>query len=312
MLPLLSLFPHAIFQLHGNELAGIPVIHRIFSELDVENLSGTLVAVPVVNVIGFLRFQRGFGDGADLNRIMPGKKGGSASQSYAAALISKIIRHVDYLLDLHTASFGRVNSLYVRADMTHPTTHRLALLQCPQIVVHNSGIDGSLRGACAALGKPCVTVEIGDPQVIDPIKTNAALAGVRNTLLFFKMVEVGGEAGEGGGGSGSGSGGSSSSGAATATITAPPPVIVSRSFWVFSTCGGILTVKPAVAEWVKRGQVIAEVHSIWGELVDTVCSSHDGIIVGKSTNPVCATGDRILHLGVCEHSFPAKASDGHE
>jgi len=72
-------------------------------------------------------------------------------------------------------------------------------------------------------------------------------------------------------------------------------------------------VKPSVAEWVRKGQVVAEVHSIWGELVDTVCSSHDGIIVGKSTNPVCSTGDRILHLGVCDTGgFPEKASDGHE
>ena len=91
-----------------------------------------------------------------------------------------------------------------------------------------------------------------------------------------------------------------------------PPVLVSRSFWVFSTCGGILTVKPPVATWVKRGDVIAEVHSIWGALVDTVLASHDGIVVGKSTNPVCQTGDRILHLGVCEKSFPEKADDGHQ
>ncbi len=89
-------------------------------------------------------------------------------------------------------------------------------------------------------------------------------------------------------------------------------MLVSRSFWIFSTCGGILTVKPAVATWVKKGDVVAEVHSIWGELVDSVHASHDGIIVGKSTNPVCQTGDRILHLGVCEQSFPSKADDGHQ
>ena len=42
---------------------------------------------------------------------------------------------MDYLLDLHTASFGRVNSLYVRADMNDPVTARLAKLQNPQVRV---------------------------------------------------------------------------------------------------------------------------------------------------------------------------------
>ena len=265
-------------------------------------LCGAIVAVPVVNTVGFLRYQRGFGDGVDLNRIMPGKKGGSASQAFCYALMSRIVRHFDYLLDLHTASFGRVNSLYVRADMRDPSTHRLALLQRPQIIVHNSGPDGSLRGACAALGKPCVTVEIGDPQVIDVARTESALRGVRNTVRHLKMGALPPEeaaAGEGGGGGSSATAG-------------PPPVVVSRSFWLFSRAAGILTVKPPVAAWVKRGEVVAEIHSVWGDIVDSVCAEVDAIVVGKSTNPVCNSGDRLLHLGVCEQRFEEKAEDGHQ
>jgi predicted deacylase len=234
-----------------------------------------------------------------------GKKGGSASQSFAHALMSRVVRHVDVLLDLHTASFGRVNSLYVRADMRDARTHRLALLQRPQIIVHNSGPDGSLRGACAALGKPCITIEIGDPQVIDPALTESALRGVRNTLQHLKMVAVAEEGARGGAGHG-GAGGGGHGGAGA------PPVVVSRSFWLFSQAAGILTVKPAVAAWVRRGEVVAELHSVWGDLVDRVVAAHDGVVVGKSTNPVCASGDRILHLGVCEQSFEAKADDGHQ
>ncbi|MGB1242776.1 MAG: hypothetical protein ACPG49_09655, partial [Chitinophagales bacterium] len=38
--------------LHGNELNGIPVIQKIFEEIDVENLKGTVVGVPGLNAIG--------------------------------------------------------------------------------------------------------------------------------------------------------------------------------------------------------------------------------------------------------------------
>ena len=58
--------------LHGDEVNGVRVIHRLFqTELDPEQLHGTVVAVIVANVQGFLAGTRGM-DGQDLNRLMPG------------------------------------------------------------------------------------------------------------------------------------------------------------------------------------------------------------------------------------------------
>lgn len=58
--------------LHGDEVNGVRVIHRLFqTELDPESLHGTVVAVIVANVQGFLGGTRGM-DGQDLNRLMPG------------------------------------------------------------------------------------------------------------------------------------------------------------------------------------------------------------------------------------------------
>ena len=58
--------------LHGDEVNGVRVIHRLFqTELDPEELHGTVIAVIVANVQGFLAGTRGM-DGQDLNRLMPG------------------------------------------------------------------------------------------------------------------------------------------------------------------------------------------------------------------------------------------------
>jgi predicted deacylase len=58
--------------LHGDEVNGVRVIHRLFqTELDPEQLHGTVVAVIVANVQGFLAGTRGM-EGQDLNRLMPG------------------------------------------------------------------------------------------------------------------------------------------------------------------------------------------------------------------------------------------------
>ncbi|MEM9777195.1 MAG: succinylglutamate desuccinylase/aspartoacylase family protein [Chloroflexota bacterium] len=147
---------------HGNELNGIPVIQRLISQIDPTQLDGVLVCIPVTNVPAFLRKQRDFLDGKDLNRIMPGNQLGNESDIYAYRLISRVINELDYLIDLHTASFGNINSFYVRANMSLPDVAQMAWMLNPQIIVHKES-EGTLRYAAEDLGIHAVTVEIGDP-----------------------------------------------------------------------------------------------------------------------------------------------------
>jgi hypothetical protein len=139
---------------HGNELNGIPVIHEIFNRIDPKSLRGTVVGVVVVNVPGLHMQQREFIDGNDLNRIMPGRSDGNAAEVYAHRLLERILRPLEYLVDLHTASFGRLNSLYVRADMRHEKTALMTYLLDPQIIVHNPASDRTLRGALSRSTSP--------------------------------------------------------------------------------------------------------------------------------------------------------------
>ena len=53
----------------------------IFKEIEINDLEGTIVGVPVVNVPSLLRKKRRFIDGKDLNHIMPGKENGTAFTS---------------------------------------------------------------------------------------------------------------------------------------------------------------------------------------------------------------------------------------
>lgn len=171
---------------HGNELNGVPCIHRVVSDIDVNKLHGTVVAVPCVNVSGYLKFTREFADGRDLNRNFPGREDGFASQVYCYQLMNKVISQFNYLIDLHTASFGRVNSYYVRADMNDPISAIMARLQQPQIVLHNSGQDGTLRSAASARGIRAITVEIGNPQLFQNQYVQVrGIINARKTWLFI-------------------------------------------------------------------------------------------------------------------------------
>lgn len=261
--------------LHGNELNGVSVIHRLLQGLDLDELQGTVMAVPVVNVPGYLNNRREFNDGQDLNRMMPGREGGNNAQVYAARFLQRVVRHFHYLIDLHTASFGRINSLYVRADMTDPVTRWMAEAQPAQILLHNQETDGTLRHAATMLGAPTITVEVGNPQLIQGDLVGLSVAGIRNVMQRLGMAP---------------------------TIAVPPlkfeTIVCSRSYWMYTDRGGVLDVFPRLTERVRVGDRIAQVRNIYGQVIRDYFAPEDGVVIGRSVNPVNQTGARILHLGI--------------
>jgi hypothetical protein len=259
---------------HGNELNGIPVIQRLFNEVSADELSGTIVGVPVVNIPSFIRKERRFNDGVDINHVMPGKENGNLSSVYAYRFINRFVKHVEYLLDLHTASTGRINSYYVRADMSQPMVNKLALLQNADIIVHNPPSDGTLRGAADDLGIPAITLEVGNPSTFQKTLIRSGIDGVHNVLCHLGMIQD--------------------------EIISPEKetVLCKESFWIYTDEGGLLTIPVNLRQMVKKGELIAELRDIFGNKVKEYFAPCDGIVIGKSVSPVNQSGGRILHLGV--------------
>ncbi len=261
---------------HGNEINGISVIQRLFREIDVEHLRGVIIGVLVVNVPSYLHEKRRFVDEADLNRIMPGKPDGNVSEVYAHRIKHRILQHFDYLVDLHTASFGRVNSYYIRADMDDLVTRKMALLQNAQIIVHNPPSDHTVRGTADEMRIPAITLEVGNPHVFQKGLIRSGLTGIHNLLSYLKMID--------------------------GPIEPPevPPVVCRSSFWMYTDTGGILSVHPKLVERVRKGQLVATIRNVFGEVIQEYNAPADGIVVGKSVDPINQTGGRILHLGITE------------
>ena len=259
---------------HGNELNGIPVIQRLFNELDVEQLRGTIVGIPVLNVPSYLRKKRRFLDGTDLNHIMPGKPDGTVSQVYAWRVVDKIVKHFDYLLDLHTASVGRINSYYIRADMSNETVRKMALLQNAQIIVHNPPSDGTLRGTAGELDIPAITLEVGNPNMFQKGMIRDGLTGIHNLLGFLKMTD------------------------SEVEDQSTETVICKKSYWIYTDTGGLLAVHPNVTQIVKKGEKLATLRNIFGDIIKEYEAPENGVVIGKSVSPVNQAGGRILHLGI--------------
>jgi predicted deacylase len=259
---------------HGNELNGIPVIQRLFDEIDIEELRGIIIGVPVVNVPSFMRKIRRFNDGVDLNHIMPGKKHGNISQIYAYRFMERLVKQFDYLLDLHTASFGRINSYYVRADMSQTKTKELALLQNADIIVHNPPSDGTLRGAADELGIPAITLEVGNPSIFQKRLIRSGMEGVHNVLCHLNMIDD------------------------TIVPNDKKTIICKQSYWLYTDQGGLLNVHSNLLDQLEKGQKVGTMRDIFGQTIAEYFAPEVGIVIGKSISPVNQSGGRILHLGI--------------
>ncbi len=260
--------------IHGNELNGLPVIQRLLNSLNVDQLHGTVIGVLCVNVPGLLREQRAFVDGVDLNRITPGRPNGNVSQLYIYRFIDRILKQFNYHIDLHTASFGRANSYYVRADMADARAARMARLQMPQIIVDNKSNDNTLRGYAEELGIHSITVELMDPHIFQKGVIRESMVGIYNILYDLNMLE------------------------GDLVCPVKRTVLCRNSYWMYTDEGGILQVLPEICDLVEPGQKVAEVRSIFGQIAKEYHAPEHAIVVGRSVNPLNQTGSRIVHLGI--------------
>ena len=272
--------------IHGNELNGIPIIHKLVDEINVAELKGRIIAIPGLNHVSIQMDERRFIDEEDLNRNFPGKESGNRSQQYAYKIKEKILPFFDVLIDMHTASFGRVNSMYARADISNDTLKTLAVLQKPDIILNSKGKPSvgsvsassyTMREAATLKSIPSITVEYGNPQVFQNDLIERGFKGILNTLGWFNMYENNEQ-----------------------KELKDDAVYCKKSYWIYMEEGGFLDVIVEINQKLKKGVKIEVVKNAFGEIIKEYFAPEDGIVIGKSTNPANMSGGRILHLGILE------------
>src|SRR5690349_18981486 len=148
--------------IHGDEINGADIVRRLIFDIDHEKLSGTLIAIPVVNIPGFLTQSRYLPYHRDLNRYFPGKRKGNNAERFASRLFTEIIQKCDFGIDLHTAASGRMNLPHIRGDMNHPQIRKLARAFGATVLIDQPGVKGSLRREATDAGVPTILFEAGE------------------------------------------------------------------------------------------------------------------------------------------------------
>ncbi|MCF7731511.1 MAG: succinylglutamate desuccinylase/aspartoacylase family protein [Akkermansiaceae bacterium] len=259
---------------HGDEINGSGAIRRLIQEPPFTLRNGTLLLVPVVNIMGFERHTRYMPDRRDLNRCFPGNSSGSLSGRFARVIFDQVISRCDYLIDLHTAAVRRTNFPNVRADCDNEDCVRLARAFGCEVIVNSTGPDGSLRKEAVKRGCPTIVLEAGEVWKVEPSVQELTLRGIANVLAEFGMTD------------------------ATESEGPPHQIIVQETRWIRSETGGFLQFHVAPGDAVSVDQPLATSTSLLGSENEIIRSPLQGIVMGMTTMPAVGPGDPVAHIAM--------------
>jgi predicted deacylase len=258
--------------IHGDEVMGVEVIRQAMATLTARSFRGTLVAVPVVNVLGFMTGDRYLPDRRDLNRSFPGSARGSLASRIAHLFMTEVVSKCDVGLDLHTAADRRANLPQIRADLDDPRTRELAEAFGAPVMLHARLRDGSLRQAARDRGATVLLYEAGEALRFDEDAIAVGVRGVRRVLASLGMIDPEPEADA-------------------------IDVVESRSSnWVRARGTGILHLDVHLGEWVEAGQRLGGLSDTFGRRVRLVHADRPGIVIGLTRAPIVNAGDALVHV----------------
>ena len=258
--------------LHGDELNGIEVVRRVLDDVDLDELNGAIIGVPIVNIQGFYRGMRYLPDRRDLNRYFPGNAKGSSATRMAHSLFTEVISHCSALIDLHTGSLNRTNLPQVRADLRSAQVTRMTQAFGATVVLHGAGDKGSLRRAANEAGIPAVTFEMGEPMRVQQEQVEHGAKAIETLMYALGMTKQRRYWGD------------------------PEPVYYA-SKWVRVDNGGILFSDVALGERVSEGELLGVVTDPISNQQYRVYAPIGGRVLGMALNQVVLPGFAAYRIG---------------
>jgi uncharacterized protein len=262
--------------IHGDELNGVEIIRQVLEQVKPENLRGTLFAVPIVNVFGFLEQSRYLPDRRDLNRSFPGSENGSLAARLANLFMREIVNQSTHGIDLHTAAIHRLNLPQIRANLTDRATYDCAKAFGTKVIMHAITRDGSLREAATKQGIPVLLYEAGEALRFDTQAITMGVQGIFRVMNYLGMSDF--------------------------SVSESPvsSIEIRQSKWIRASIGGILHLTVNLGDKVAKKQKLGFITDAFGQSKHSVRANVDGIAIGCTLNPLVNQGDGIVHLAMLD------------
>jgi predicted deacylase len=252
---------------HGNEIGGIEVIRRIIrEEIAPTDLAGTIVGAPVLNPFAFQAGVHGTapvyattGANKDLNAAFPGNPNGTLNERIANRILTEGIATCDYVMSFHSNYYPAVEfSIVTRHQNSEMLEASLALAKAFGLPIGERSIPkgGYLIYSTQEAGKPSMMVEIVAQGYFDDSSIRLAVLGVKNVLKHLGMIKGEVEPLPG---------------------LKIPPGMYGRGF-IRCNHGGVAHFQKRAGDWIERGDVVAVIRDLYGDVVEEVKAETPGYI----------------------------------
>jgi predicted deacylase len=258
---------------HGDELNGVEIIRRLLQQKSLSRMKGTLLAIPIVNVHGFLNQSRYLPDGRDLNRCFPGSERGSLAGRVAHTFVEEILSQSTHGIDLHTGTRHRSNFPQIRADLDQSGTLEMTKAFGVPVALDSKIRDGSMRECAGDHGVPMILYEAGEALRFDEVYIRAGVKGVINVMREIGMLSK-----------------------SRRTRPLPEPLISDRTQWVRAPESGVLRTLVALGANVVKGQVVAVIADPMGSTEIEVVAPSNGIVIGRTNLPLVYAGNALFNI----------------
>jgi predicted deacylase len=260
--------------LHGDEVNGIEIVRRMVAQSVFDKLiKGTVIAVPVMNIYGFLNFSREVPDGKDINRSFPGNTNGSLASRVAHFLTHHVIDKIDIGVDFHTGGASRYNFPQVRYAANDPKAEALARAFAAPVILQSKLIDKSLRKQAFKMKKTILVYEGGESLRLEEDIVKEGTAGAKRLLTHLGMLDD-----------------------APAPIS--EPIFCKSSSWLRAKRSGIYSGIHKSGAIVNKKDVLGRITDPFGEFSVDIKSTGKAFIIGHNNMPIVNQGDALLHLGI--------------
>jgi len=259
--------------IHGDEVIGVEIVRRLLKSPALDRLSGTLLAVPIVNTFGFLNHSRYLPDRRDLNRCFPGSTGGSLAARLAHMFLTEIVARSQFGIDLHSAAIQRTNLPQIRVSPGSDRLMHMARVFGAPVVMTSKLRDGSLRMAAKDMDVDMLLYEAGEGLRFDEFAARAGVSGILRVMRELGMI-----------------------GAKGVAKPKMEPMLCKRSTWLRAPAGGLMRTFKQTGDIVSVGEVLGVLSDPFGQIETEMVAETAGIIVGRSNLPIVNEGDALFHI----------------
>ena len=258
--------------IHGDEINGVEIVRQTVKSGLYSNLKcGTVIAIPLVNIYGFINFSRDLPDGKDVNRSFPGSKDGSLASRVAYVISNEILAHVDLGLDFHTGGSSIYNYPQVRAYKNDSKSLELASIFNAPLTIETGLVGKSLREESHELGIPMLVFEGGESLRLDDYSITEGINGIKRVLFHHKMIgeNIGNQNSE----------------------------IIKKHKWLRASSAGIFIPKKKTGDYFKTGDLLGIITNPYNQFEDQIIAEQNGFIFGHDNKPVVNQGKALFHIG---------------